>query len=129
MWYRSIAALGILILGSGCAGVRAPPSASNPAPALPPAVVAADLPCVQTSHACIPLNPDVTEDTIKQTICAPGYTKTVRPSSTYTNGVKAKLLREIGLDNSSMPNYELRASEALGASYVIVRVGGLPIEP
>jgi hypothetical protein len=31
----------------------------------------------------------------------------VRPSSSYTNGVKAKLLRESGLDQSLMPDYEL----------------------
>jgi hypothetical protein len=43
------------------------------------------------------LNPDVTQDTIQQTICVPGYTKTVRPSTTYTNGVKFKLMREEGI--------------------------------
>jgi hypothetical protein len=37
----------------------------------------------------------------------PGYTEAVRPSSTYTNGIKAKLLREAGLDESSMSEYEL----------------------
>ena len=31
----------------------------------------------------------------------------MRPSSSYTNGVKAKLLRESGLDESHMPDYEL----------------------
>jgi len=71
------------------------------------AVIAGDLPCVQTRHGCIPLNPDVTEDTVRQTICAPGYTKTVRPSSSFSNGVKAKLLRDAGLDESHIGDYEL----------------------
>ena len=46
------------------------------------------------ANAGITLNPDVHQDTIRQTICQSGYTKAVRPSTTYTNGVKRKLLRE-----------------------------------
>jgi hypothetical protein len=37
----------------------------------------------------------------------PGYTKTVRPSTVYTNGVKRKLLRESGIDESHIAEYEL----------------------
>jgi hypothetical protein len=107
MWYRSIAVLGLLILGAGCADVRAPVPFAHPTLPLGSTVVAADLPCVQTTHGCIPLNPDVTEDSVRQTICVPGYTETVRPSSSYTNGIKAKLLREAGLSESLMPDYEL----------------------
>lgn len=44
------------------------------------------------------LNPDVRSDTLSATICMVGYTKTVRPATSYTNGVKKKLLREQGLD-------------------------------
>lgn len=43
------------------------------------------------------LNPDVTQATILQTICVAGYTASVRPSTSFTNGVKQKLLRELGL--------------------------------
>jgi hypothetical protein len=107
MWRRPIAVLGLLILGAGCAGIRAPVPFAHPTLPLGSTVVAADLPCVQTTHGCIPLNPDVTEDTVRQTICVPGYTETVRPSSGYTNGIKAKLLRETGLDESQMSEYEL----------------------
>lgn len=53
------------------------------------------------------LNPDVTQATIMQSICMPGWTATVRPSSTYTNGVKAKLLREHGLQPSDADRFEL----------------------
>ena len=59
------------------------------------------------SWARIALNPDVTQNRIAQTICVPGYTKTVRPSTTYTNGVKRKLLREAGLSESDKSGYEL----------------------
>ncbi|MGZ3675410.1 MAG: hypothetical protein ACXVCO_13975, partial [Ktedonobacterales bacterium] len=85
----------------------APTSVLQPVPAPAATVHAGDLPCVQTRHGCVPLNPDVTEGTIGQTICAPGYTKAVRPSSSFTNGVKAKLLRDAGLDESLMSEYEL----------------------
>lgn len=53
------------------------------------------------------LNPDVRPYTIAQTICTPGYTKDVRPATSYTNGVKLKLLREQGLAASSAGGFEL----------------------
>ena len=64
-------------------------------------------PCVQTTHGCIATNPDVTQATIDQTICVKGYTKTVRPSTSYTRGVKALLLRRQGLPESAAHDYEL----------------------
>lgn len=62
------------------------------------------------------LNPDVHQDTINKTICVPGYTASVRPSTTYTNGVKLKVLREHGLPASAAKDYELdhRIPLALG---------------
>ncbi len=39
------------------------------------------------------LNPVVNQNTIGQTICAPGYAKGVRPATSYTNGVKQMLLQ------------------------------------
>jgi hypothetical protein len=116
MRFRSITVLGLLFAVGGCAEFTAPTShpaenshvpAQVPSSALAPTVVAKDMPCIQTSHGCISLNADVTEETIRQTICVPGYTKAIRPSSSYTNGVKQKLLREAGLDESRMSDYEL----------------------
>jgi len=66
-----------------------------------------DGPCIETTHGCIALNPDVDEDTIDQTICASGYTKSVRPATSYTNGVKKKLMREAGIDEARIGDYEL----------------------
>ena len=65
-------------------------------------LVAAPLACAEMA-----LNPDVHQDTIDKTICVSGYTKTVRPSTSYSNGVKDKLLRQAGIDLSERPNYEL----------------------
>ena len=53
------------------------------------------------------LNPDVRPETINETICTAGYTVSVRPSTTYTNGVKRKLLRESGVEVTEAPKYEL----------------------
>lgn len=54
------------------------------------------------------LNPDVTPDTLQQTICSNGYTRTVRPSSTFTNGIKKRLMREQRLDyGADKDAYEL----------------------
>lgn len=52
------------------------------------------------------LNPDVRPETIDQTICVAGYTASVRPSTSYTTGVKVKLLRDLGAD-ADAPKYEL----------------------
>jgi hypothetical protein len=53
------------------------------------------------------LNPDVHADTINETICIAGYTKTVRPSTNYTNGVKRLLLSRAGLSYEDKRDYEL----------------------
>ena len=53
------------------------------------------------------LNAAVTQATISETICIPGWTATVRPSTSYTNGVKLRLLREQGLAPAAASTYEL----------------------
>jgi hypothetical protein len=39
------------------------------------------------------LNPDVTQATVGQTICVPGWTRTVRPPVAYTNALKVRQMR------------------------------------
>lgn len=39
------------------------------------------------------LNPAVTQKTIRVTICVPGWTATVRPSTSYTNRLKAAQIK------------------------------------
>lgn len=53
------------------------------------------------------LNPDVRQETLSDTICHKGYTRTVRPATSYTNGVKRKLMREQGLNWQYARRYEL----------------------
>jgi hypothetical protein len=40
------------------------------------------------------LNPDVTQATIAATICTSGWTRTIRPPTSYTNELKRKQMRE-----------------------------------
>ena len=68
------------------------------------------------------LNVDVSQTTIHQTICVPGWTATVRPSTSYTNGVKLKLLREQGMAPSDASRYELD-------HHVPLALGGHPRDP
>ena len=83
----------------------APPALT--APSREPSVVAAPArPGVQSTSQEVPvavLNPDVTQETIQQTVCVTGYTATVRPAVNYTNGVKNKLMREQGSVAVRMP--------------------------
>jgi len=56
---------------------------------------------------CTPgaINPSVTQNNIKNTICVPGYTKTVRPPVSYTTPLKIKLMKSYGFTDSRF-NYE-----------------------
>jgi hypothetical protein len=46
------------------------------------------------------LNPEVTQATIRSTICVRGWTRTVRPSSSYTGELKLRLMTEYGVRGS-----------------------------
>ena len=67
------------------------------------------------------LNPDVTQANIRSTICRHGWTRTVRPPVSYTNGLKAKGLRQ----------YRLRGPpSAFQEDHLIsLELGGDPIDP
>lgn len=51
-------------------------------------------------------NPAVTPDTLRKTICVPGWTKTVRPPAEMTNAIKAKFIRRQGVSRP-MRDFEL----------------------
>ena len=74
------------------------------------------------SAETLPLNPAVTQDRIYETICVPGYTKTIRPPVSYTNGIKIRLMEREGLP------LELIGDKIL--DHVIpLEVGGSPDDP
>ena len=81
--------------------------------------VLAPTPSETTAFRPVPaeaINRDVTQETIHQTICIAGYTASVRPSTSYTNGVKKKLLQEQSIPVAAAGEYELdhRIPLALG---------------
>ena len=43
------------------------------------------------------LNPDVRQETIGETICKRGWTRTVRPPTSYTNELKLRQMQEYGV--------------------------------
>ena len=72
--------------------------------------------------ASLPLNSDVTQETIEATICVRGWTKTVRPPFTVTNAIKVAKLRERGLTEADKSRFEL--------DHVIpLALGGAPGDP
>lgn len=66
-------------------------------------VFAGDLPDSSITPGA--LNPNVTQETIDQTICVPGWTKTIRPSSWYTNKIKKQQMTDQRLPGE-MREYE-----------------------
>ncbi|WP_190179878.1 hypothetical protein [Streptomyces naganishii] len=74
--------------------------------------------------ACTPgsYNPDVTQSTIASTICVSGWTATVRPSTTYTNKLKAQGIVDYGYADTSMTSYE-------EDHLVPLELGGAPRDP
>ena len=78
---------------------------------------------VRASWALTPgvLNPAVTPATIASTICRHGWTRTIRPPVSYTNGLKAKGLRQ----------YRLRGPpSAFQEDHLIsLELGGDPVDP
>jgi hypothetical protein len=67
------------------------------------------------------LNPDVTQATIGSTICVRGWTKTVRPPTSYTNALKVQQMREYGV-GGSLSNYQ-------EDHLISLELGGHPTDP
>jgi hypothetical protein len=53
------------------------------------------------------VNQDITQANIQDTICRKRFTKIIRPSVSYTNGVKFKLMRDAGIPEADADKYEL----------------------
>jgi hypothetical protein len=67
------------------------------------------------------LNPDVTQVSINSTICVHGWTKTIRPPTSYTNALKAKQMREYGV-GGSLSDYQ-------EDHLISLELGGHPTDP
>ena len=67
------------------------------------------------------LNPDVTQANINATICMHGWTKTIRPPTSYTNDLKRKQMREYGV-GGSLSDYQ-------EDHLISLELGGHPTDP
>jgi hypothetical protein len=67
------------------------------------------------------LNPDVTQGNINSTICLHGWTKTIRPPTSYTNALKQKQMREYGIGGSPSDYQE--------DHLISLELGGHPTDP
>jgi hypothetical protein len=70
----------------------------------------------------LPVNPDVTQGNIFETICVKGWTKTIRPPVSYTNQIKIQLMEREGLPLELIGNQILDHRIPLEA-------GGSPDDP
>jgi len=67
------------------------------------------------------LNPDVTQATIAQTICSHGWTRTVRPPTSYTSALKLVQIREYGFAGGPADYQE--------DHFISLELGGHPRDP
>jgi hypothetical protein len=67
------------------------------------------------------LNPDVTQANINTTICLHGWTKTMRPPTSYTNDLKKKQMREYNV-GGSLSDYQ-------EDHLISLELGGHPTDP
>ncbi|WP_409465231.1 hypothetical protein [Amycolatopsis sp. GA6-003] len=67
-------------------------------------------------------NPDVTQDTIDDTICVPGWTATVRPPTSYTTKLKKQGIIDYGYSDTSLSSYE-------EDHFLPLELGGAPKDP
>jgi hypothetical protein len=81
---------------------------------------AGELPNQQLTPGAI--NPSVTQSNIHQTICVAGWTKTIRPSTSYTNRVKRASMAAYGIPAADIDKIELDHLLSL-------EVGGAPFDP
>jgi hypothetical protein len=67
------------------------------------------------------IDPGIKQENIADTICVPGYTKTVRPPSSYTAQLKREQMRELRLPGTSHDYHE--------DHLIPLCVGGHPSDP
>src|SRR5277367_38835 len=67
------------------------------------------------------INPDVTQANINRTICVRGWTKTVRPPTSYTNALKLQQMKEYHLAGT--------ASDYQEDHLISLEMGGNPTDP
>ena len=68
------------------------------------------------------VNPDVTQENIKETICVPHWTDTVRPPSKYTTALKKQGIKDYRYKEKRLSEYE-------EDHLISLQLGGNPTDP
>lgn len=110
----AVAVLAVLILGATACGSPAAHPRPKPFPTVSPSVSAS--PTVGV------LNPDVTQATIRTTICVVGWTATIRPPAAYTTALKIQQIAARRLTDTSPRDYE-------EDHWLPLELGGAPRDP
>ena len=82
--------------------------------------IAGDLPDPTLTPGII--NNDVTQENIDENICVSGWTKTVRPKTTYTNKLKKQQIVQYGYTDTTLAHYE-------EDHLISLQLGGNPTDP
>jgi hypothetical protein len=75
------------------------------------------------------LNPDVTQATVAETICTPGWTRTVRPYVADMKRIKAEMLAAIGEPIEHRNRYELDHIVPLALGGAVIDRRNLALQP
>jgi hypothetical protein len=67
------------------------------------------------------VNPEVRQETIAQTICLTGWTRTIRPPTSYTSALKLRQMREYGVGGDPSAYQE--------DHLISLELGGHPTDP
>lgn len=139
-WLSTRVLLAVVLLFAACAPANhpqtppAPPSSlalsPAPAPSLARSPSAAAAACsyreagALPDPACTPgaVNPDVRPDNISSTICAPGWTATIRPPVSFTESLKVQQMRAYGVEGRPASTFE-------EDHLVPLELGGAPRDP
>jgi hypothetical protein len=88
---------------------KSSPSGASPSPSSSPTPTAspgiADACFVNGQRYCV-LNPNVTQATIRSTICVQGWTGTIRPAATFTDQLKIQQLAALKLSDQNPADFE-----------------------
>lgn len=84
----------------------------------------ADPQAILPDSNCTPgaINQAVTQDNLDQTICQPGYTKTIRPKASYTSALKRQQIKQYGYLDTTSKDYE-------EDHLISLELGGSPDDP
>lgn len=121
--------------GAASVAVDRSPTAASPTPTTAAALVAQPTGTISLPNSCTTANglpdrtctpgatnPDVTEATIRITICVSGYVAQIRPPATYTNSLKVDDMRAYGLADQAPGDFE-------EDHLIALELGGHPRDP